>query len=211
MSPERNPILSDSISDSALLDAYRTSGGSRSALETLLTRHEGRLFATCMRMVGDRETARDLAQETLVRVIGAIDSFDGRAQFTTWMTRIAMNCCISHLRKEKHRRAASLEASVGGASSLRERLESTEPEPARGVQHDEDLQRLTLAMLQLTPDQRAVLVLRDVHGAAERDIARTLNIAAGTVKSRLFRARSALRAAMVELENPGESPERKQN
>jgi len=199
------------MSDSALLDAYRAAGSSRSALETLLTRHEGRLFATCMRMVNDRETARDLAQETLVRVIGAIDSFDGRAQFTTWMTRIAMNCCISHLRKEKHRRATSLEAPIGEASSLRQRLESTEPGPASGVQLDEDLQRLRLAMQQLSADQRAVLVLRDVHGAAERDIARTLNIAAGTVKSRLFRARLALRAAMVELENPGESPERKRN
>lgn len=203
------------MSDAALLDAYRAadraSGGSRSALETLLTRHEGRLFATCMRMVGDRETARDLAQETLVRVIGAIDSFDGRAQLTTWMTRIAMNCCISHLRKEKHRRSASLEAPRGEAPSLRQRLESAEPGPMSRVQHDEDLHRLSLAMQRLSPEQRAILILRDVHSNAERDIARTLNIAAGTVKSRLFRARSALRAAMVELENPGTTPARKRS
>lgn len=201
-----DPIRLDALSDEALIGAYRASGGrDRGALERLLTRHEKQLFATCMRIVGDREAARDMAQDTLVRIIQALDSFDERAKFTTWMTRIAMNVCISHLRKEKHRRGASLEASSGDGPMARSLLESGEPEAGGRVELEEDLRRLAAAMRALEPEQRAILTLRDVRGLDYRDIAEAMNVPVGTVKSRLFRARSALREAMEAMDESSAS------
>lgn len=192
-----DPVRLDSLDDAALIRAYRSSGGAnRSALEQLLKRHERQLFATCLRIVGDRETARDLAQDTFVRIIGAIDTFDERAKFTTWMTRIAMNGCISHLRKQKHRRGASLEAARPDGVTPRSILESAEPGPGSRVELDENLRRLARAMQTLEPEQRAILVLRDVRGLEYREIAEAMHLAIGTVKSRIFRARGALREAM---------------
>ena len=197
MTSHDDPIRLDSLDDAALIRAYRESGGrNQSALERLLTRHEQQLFATCLRIVGDRETARDLTQDTFVRIIQALDSFDERAKFTTWMTRIAMNGCISHLRKQKHRRAASLDATTAGGVMPRSLLESGEPTAGGRVEMDESLRQLGLAMQLLEPEQRAILVLRDMRGLEYREITETLNIAVGTVKSRLFRARAALREAM---------------
>ncbi len=200
-----DPIRLDALDDASLIRAYLSSKGrNRGALERLLTRHEKQIFATCMRIVGDRETARDMAQDTMVRVIGAIDTFDERAKFTTWMTRIAMNVCISHLRKQKHRKGPSLEATTGDGQMPRSLLESGEPEPGQSVELQEDLRRLAEAMRSLEPEQRAILTLRDVRGLDYRDIAQTMDLAIGTVKSRLFRARSALREAMEALSDPDE-------
>lgn len=197
MTAPPGPSRFDALDDDALVRAARGAGeNARAALETLLVRHEKQVYATCLRIVGDREAARDLAQDTLVRVIGAIESFDGRARFTTWLTRIAMNACISHLRKQKHRRSASLEAAGADGLTGRDRLESVEPAPTGRVELEEDLARLADAMRSMDDQQRAILVLRDVRRLDYREIAETLHVPVGTVKSRLFRAREALRQAI---------------
>lgn len=203
MVPSRDPARLGEADDEALVRASRSGGAAgRAALERLLLRHEKQLYATCRRMVSDRDVARDLTQDTLVRVIGAIGSFDGRARFTTWMTQIAINVCISYLRKQKHRRGPSLEAAVGDGEPARNRLESTEPAPGRRVELDDDLNRVDRAMQTLPGEQRAILVLRDVRGFEYREIAEALHLPVGTVKSRLFRARQALREAVEALERP---------
>lgn len=203
----QDPIRLDTLDDAALIRAYRASEHAKSAiLERLLLRHEKQLYATCLRMVGSRETARDLTQETFVRIIGAIDSFDERAKFTTWMTRIAINGAISHLRKQKHRRMASLDDAGADGVSRGEILQSVEPQPNQRVQLDEDLRWLAEAMGSIEPDQRAILLLRDARGLEYREIAEVIGVAVGTVKSRLFRARQALRQAVETMENAGQSP-----
>ncbi|RMH30319.1 MAG: sigma-70 family RNA polymerase sigma factor [Planctomycetota bacterium] len=197
MTAHHDPSRLADLDDDALVRAARADGEpARAALEALLVRHEKRVYATCLRIVGDPETARDLAQDTLVRVIGAVGAFDGRARFTTWLTRIAMNVCISHLRKAKHRRAASLEAPVAAGPVGRDLLESAEPTAAGRVELDEDLARVARAMRALEEPQRVMLVLRDVRGLDYREIAEALHLPIGTVKSRLFRAREALRRAV---------------
>ncbi len=206
MVASEDPIRLDSLDDAALIRAYRSSGGrNRDVLERLLTRHERQLFATCMRIVGDRDVARDMVQDTMVRIIGAIDGFDDRAKFTTWMTRIAMNTCISHLRKQKVRRGPSLDAPGVDGRPQGAHLESGEPGAESRVQLDDDLQRLRMAMQSLEPEQRAILTLRDVRGLDYRDIAESMNLAIGTVKSRLFRSRQALREAMEALMEASDS------
>lgn len=197
--------------DAALVERAR--GGDRAALGELLTGHEGMLFAVCLRTLGDREAARDITQDALVKSIQSLDSFDGRSRFSTWLTRIAINACLSHLRKQRLRKHASLDAPAGRGSgggaggdggagssgqSIIQTLRGREPEPGSRIESDETLECLDRAMARIDPEQRVLLSLRDVRGLDYARIADALGVPVGTVKSRLFRARAALREAMEE-------------
>lgn len=186
--------------------ASRRPGGSHAdadrAWNELLTAHSDRLFAVCVRMVRDHDTARDLTQDALVRIVQHIESYDGRARLSTWMIRITMNVCLSHMRKQRLRRHASLDAPLGhdpsnpaatGASTIEQ---TAEPSAHNRVEYAEKRRVLLAAMEALEPDHKAVLTLRDVRGLDYREIADVLDVPVGTVKSRLFRARSALRDAI---------------
>lgn len=187
----------------------RIQSGDASAWGPLLERRETQIYATCRRMVSDAETARDLTQDVLVRLIEKINDFDGRARFSTWMTRITINHCISHLRKQKLRRHASLEAPVrksGGETmgSLGASLEQrSEHGVERGVESMEEAERVAGALRAIDPDHTAILTLRDVQGLDYAQIAETMEVPVGTVKSRLFRARAALREQVERMEKQG--------
>ena len=183
--------------------------GDRSALGALLQRHQQRMFNIALRMVGNRDDAAEMTQDAMLKVCEHIDGFRSDAKVTTWMTRIVMNRCISLLRKRKVRNHVSLESSgrsSGGddpAASLRQYLADTgEPRPAQRVETYEMLDRLQHAIAGLDDDFRAVLVLRDLEQMDYQQIAQTLELKVGTVKSRLFRARLALRQALQQLEQP---------
>lgn len=201
--------------DAAL--ARQAGTGDRAAAERLLTRYQDRLYAVCLRMTGRPESAADLCQDAMLKILRGLATFDARSSLLTWMTRVTMNVCLSHARSERLRRHASLDAPApgpggaagqeragggpgGGSRSASDRagwgttLASGEPEPGSSVEEDELHARLTRALAALEPEHRAILVLRDVQGLDYDQIAAALSIAEGTVKSRLFRARAALRA-----------------
>lgn len=182
----------------------KAKAGDREALGALLADQESRLFAVCLRMVGERESARDLAQDALVKAIHALETFDERARFSTWITRIAINACVSHLRKRKLRSHPSLDGAAADPADpkLSDRLEQRrEPPPHSRVEQSERLEALRLAMGALSPEQRALLLMRDGQDMDYASIAEALNVRVGTVKSRLFRARAALRDAMEQLQS----------
>ncbi len=202
--------------DARLARAARS--GDSKALSGLLSRHQPRIFRTCLRIVGDEEAAADATQDTLLRAVRAIASFDERAQFTTWITRIAINVCLTRARSEKLRRHISLDAPAGPARtgshaapnspggvtsdqipSLAEGLGGREQTPSERVQETEEEARVLRALSSLDPEARAILLLRDGNDLEYDQIAEVLNVAVGTVKSRLFRARQALREAMENL------------
>lgn len=202
-----------------LLGAWRS--GDRQALGELLAMHERRVYAVCLRMCANPELARDLTQDTLVKVIQGLERFDERARLSTWMTRIAINVCLTNRRRQSVRKAVSLDGSGKGAGLERpeDRAESMaaglpdhrEPDALSRVGKDEDLDRLERAMARLEPDQRAILILRDGQDMDYADIASVLEVPEGTVKSRLFRARMALRQQIERLEsspNLGPAPGR---
>lgn len=194
----------DADDDLPLIEAARR--GDREAWAALYQRHLPRIMGTCMQMTRDRELAADLAQDTFVKIIRAIDKFDGRARFTTWITTIAMNVCRSKFRSEKLRRHASLDAPLRGRDDKAppEPAQPAEPGGVSRVEANEDRDRVLAALSRLDPDQRAVLILADSQGLSYEHIAGTLGVAVGTVKSRLFRARSALRQQM---ESPRPPPD----
>lgn len=197
------PDFSLEPEDQALIAAARL--GDRLAMGRLLTRHQSRMFGLCYRIVHHREMAADLCQDAMVKVIQHLNGYDGRAQFTTWMTRIVINVCLSKLRSEKLRRHASLDGSRGSAGWDREsggigRIigQSREPSVAERVEDAEVRRDVEAALAILDPEQRTILLLRDQRGLDYDEIAEVLGIAVGTVKSRLFRARAALREALAE-------------
>jgi RNA polymerase sigma-70 factor, ECF subfamily len=209
--PDR-PLTIEDARDLELVETIR--GGDAGAWPELITRYQDRLFAVCLRLVHDRELASDLTQDTFVKVIQNLDKYDGRSKLSTWLIRITMNVCLSKLRSEKLRRHASLDApssptNRGGGNGMgpgeapsrgSQIAQDRELSGLPGVERDQERQVLLAALRLVDDEQRAILILRDGHGLEYEQIAETTGIAVGTVKSRLFRARLALREAVEQLQ-----------
>ncbi len=193
LGPQDPPRLTP-LQELQLLEAHR--GGEPAAMGKLLEAYQRRIYSICYRMIRDEHEARDLTQDAMLRVIQGLDSFDGRSKLSTWIIRVTMNTCLSHLRKQKLRRHGSLDAGSENATPgpLDPRSFGELSPPGR-VELAEMRLLLGRALLCLDPDMRAVLVLRDMQELEYERIAKVLEVPVGTVKSRLFRARLALRAA----------------
>lgn len=203
----------DDARDRALLAAHRA--GDRGALSDLLESYQDRLFSICMRMVNCPETSADLTQEAMVKIIQGIDAFAGRSKLSTWMIRVTMNVCLTHRRRMRLRNHLSIELPTGGsggdaggdgdgsALTIGDSLPcERETGSFEAVASRETRSRLYRAMERLEANARAILILRDVQGLDYGQIADVLDVPTGTVKSRLFRARAALRDA---IERTGDS------
>ena len=180
--------------------------GDQGALGQLLSDQQQRLYNVALRMVGNRDDAAEVTQEAMLKVIENINSFRGHSQITTWMIRITMNLSFSHLRKRRLRQTTSLDAtgSTGPQDDqltpLREQLSNPgELGPDLRVQQSEMVSHLITALDKQQDDLRAVLVLRDIDELDYDQIAEVLEIPVGTVKSRLFRGRLALRKEMLNI------------
>jgi RNA polymerase sigma-70 factor (ECF subfamily) len=165
--------------------------GDRAALHDLLEPEAGRLYAVCLRMLGDAVAAEDASQEALIRIIRSVSGFDRRSRFSTWTTRIAMNVCLTRLRERKRRDRHAPKVRIHAGASAR-----GEPEADERVQDREQRRAVLSALDALSNEHRAVLVLRDVRGMDHEQIGAVLGLPVGTVKSRVFRARAALRGLL---------------
>jgi RNA polymerase sigma-70 factor (ECF subfamily) len=171
------------------LTLARAQRGDESACRALVRRYERPVFAMISRMCG-RDRVEDLAQETFLRVFTALPRFEsaGPARLSTWILTIATRLALDELRRRPLR-----------TTPLDDRMVDRLPGSARA---DEGAERRSLrlalqrAVAELSPEQRAVVLLREVHGLDYDEIGRALEIDLGTVKSRLHRARAALRAAL---------------
>jgi RNA polymerase sigma-70 factor (ECF subfamily) len=180
------------LREQQLVQAYQS--GDPAALGELLSAYQRRVYAVCARMVRARGEAADLTQDALVKIIEGLNGYDGRAAVSTWIIRVTINCCLSHLRREQIRRHGSLDEPVGPGGGTRGRgLSSAELSPAAHVEQAERQAVLLRALTEVEPPMRAVLVLRDLQDLDYQQIAEVLSVPVGTVKSRLFRARAALR------------------
>jgi RNA polymerase sigma-70 factor (ECF subfamily) len=175
----------------------RARQGDRAAYGQIVMLHQDRLFNAVLRMVGDREEAGEITQEALARGLVKIESFRGEASAYTWLFRIAMNLAISQLRKVQRHRTFSLDAPRGDgqdqASGLLDRVQQQQTDPQAELEKRERDQQVLAALGRLDAEYRAVLVMRDIEGFDYQQIADVLGLPLGTLKSRLFRARLALR------------------
>jgi len=176
--------------------------GNWSAMEQLVTRYQDRLYVTLLRMVSHPDDAADLVQETFVRAMQGVARFEGKSTLYTWLFRIAMNLAISHRRANQYRATVSLDAgreeeegSVNrqAAGLQRQLTQETEEDPAVSAERQMEYEKLQMALARLDPDFKAVIVLRDVEECDYDQMAAILEVPVGTIKSRLFRARTALR------------------
>ena len=203
--PEAPAPVTLSFQDEQTLAQLRR--GNWSAMEQLVSRYQDRLYVTILRMVNHPEDAADLVQETFVRAMQAVAKFEGKSSLYTWLFRIGVNLALSHRRSGIYRAAASLDAGMDEddsgpglnrqAAGLRRQLaQDTEDDPAVNVERTMEHERLQLALANLDPEFKAVIVLRDIEECDYDQIAAILDVPIGTVKSRLFRARTALREAL---------------
>lgn len=188
--------------DTALAGA--AARGDRAAAEALLRRHHDMVLAVCRRIVLDRGGADDAAQEALVGVARGVASFDGRAQVRTWIYRIAVNAALDEVRRARRRPPPADPASTSWEGAAEHPHDaSTE---AAVVARDE----LHRALESLPEDFRAVMALRYLLDMEYADIATTLQVPIGTVRSRISRGTDLLRASLSG--NPGApSVRQKQN
>jgi RNA polymerase sigma-70 factor (ECF subfamily) len=209
-SPKREPVSPAAAKardrETALL--LKARGGDRSAYGQIIVLYQDRLFNALLRMVGETEEARELTQETFVRGLEKIDSFRGEASPYTWLFRIGMNLAISNLRRSQRVRMFSIDG-VGyrgngsgqagdhprdQASALIDRIASAKGDtPAQAAERNELHQIVLDALGRIDAEYRAVLVMRDVEGFDYQQMADVLALPLGTLKSRLFRARLALK------------------
>lgn len=179
--------------------------GDRGAFGQIVLLFQDRIYNGILRLVGNPDEARELTQETFTRALVKIDSFRGHAGPYTWLFRIAVNLAISQLRKVQRRRTFSLDQPTGRdngqatkrddqAAGLAERIaEQKTPTPAQSVEDRERNEQVLAALGRLDAEYRAVLVMRDIEGFDYEQMAQVLDLPLGTLKSRLFRARLALR------------------
>jgi len=192
--------MTQELSDEELLAAFQQ--GDASAFELLLRRHRGPLFTFLVRMLGDKEKAEDLAQETFLRIVKSAATWEQRAKFQTWLYTIARNLCVDQSRRDKFRRTSSLDDSgPQGAEDegapLVDQVAGQGPLPDRAAESVRLRPVLQRALLGLPDEQREVFVLREQAGVPFKEIAEMIGVNENTVKSRMRYALEGLRRALA--------------
>jgi RNA polymerase sigma-70 factor, ECF subfamily len=184
------------VREAALIQRCAT--GDETAFAELVAEHQRMVVQLAMNLLGDREEALDLAQDVFIRVFRTIGQFRGQSALRTWIYRIAVNQARNRHRFWRRRRRSdqvSLDAHVEAHGDFQSGAESG---PDRIFAQKELAARLQEALDALPFDQRTAIVLREVDGLSYDEIAFSLGVAVGTVKSRLTRARQTLRAGLRE-------------
>jgi len=171
--------------------------GDGHAFDRLVDAHYRSVYNTAYRMLGAESAASDATQATFLKVYEALGSFRGDASFSTWLYRITMNVCLDDLRRRRNEPLSLTDEDEEGEPTGERDLPDESDEPGRTAEQRE-LQRLVHeAIGRLPEDFRTVIVLYDIRGLSYQDIGAALDIPLGTVKSRLNRARHALREEMA--------------
>jgi RNA polymerase sigma-70 factor, ECF subfamily len=172
--------------------------GDVGAFERLLRRHRSPLYTFFVRMLGDRARAEDLAQETFLRIVRGAAAWERRARFQTWLYTIARNLCVDAVRRERFRRAESLDAQEGEEGPLVDAVPSGSAGPDRQAESARLRPLLQRALVALPAEQREVFVLREQAGLSFKEIAELVEANENTVKSRMRYALLGLRRALAD-------------
>jgi len=183
--------------DAALVAA--AIGGDRAAMDRLLRRHYDRIHAVCRRITGSDADAADAAQEAMIAVVRNLASFDGRSSFGTWVYRIATNASLDELRRRRRRPVLAEPTEVPDDHDAHR----ADPEGGRRLDQIDDRMLLDTVLRQVPEEFRVPLVRRDVGDLDYAEIAATLDVPVGTVKSRIARGRAALGRLLDAGNRPG--------
>jgi RNA polymerase sigma-70 factor (ECF subfamily) len=168
----------------------RAKDGDRASQETLVRLYEGRVYGLVLRMVGNTEDARDILQETMVKALTSLHTYNPAYQFRGWLFRIATNKSLDFLRKRKMERRTFTYPDESGVEDIPNGRTAVDEMIAQKL----DRETVERCMAKLDPRQRAVLVLRYKDGLSYREIAEVLAMPMGTVKTMLHRGRLELKS-----------------
>ncbi len=187
--------------------------GNTAAFGDLVERHQDRLYNTMVRLLDHAEDARDVVQEAFLHAYQSLHSFKGDSLFFTWLYRIAMNTAISM--KRKQRPVLRIQPNREGGNLLEPLDVSEGNQPGYALEMAEEERRIHEALARLSPEHRAVLVMKDMEGMKYEDMAEVLDVPIGTIRSRLHRARLEMREILIHDEarsekkpSPAIAPER---
>ena len=179
-----------SLTDEILVQ--KSNKGDLNAFNELVLRYEGKVFSIAYRFMGNHADAGDLAQETFIRLYQSLASFRGDSSFATWLFRITANACRDELRKRQRRRSISMDEMIAASPANVPVADSTYS-PEEAVQRNEVQRQVQECLSELSDDHRLILVMREIQGFSYDEIADVLQCSLGTVKSRISRARNALK------------------
>ena len=190
----QNPIREDADRD--LVERCKT--GDREAFRDLVAQHERTVFSAIATMVNDPHEADDIAQEVFIKVHRSLKSFKGQSRFSVWLYRIAINQCLDHIKHRKLRPEGTSLESLKDQDDQHMDLFFKDPSPDGAEMFENDRLRNSVrwVVASLSPDHRAVIALKDLEGYSQDEIAEILDCPVGTVKSRLTRAREALKVKL---------------
>lgn len=181
----------------------RLKQGDERAFQELVHTYQDRIFGLVYRMIGNRQEAEDIAQEVFISVHRGIANYRGEGRFYTWLYRIASNTCknrIKYLKGRNFHRASDIDetpaAHTQGEAGPVVALQSVVPGPEATVVGDRLERAIQYEIAQLEPEHRLLIVLRDIQGLSYAEILRITGLQEGTLKSRLHRARLALKARL---------------
>ena len=173
--------------------------GDVQAFRHLVERYEDRIYGLACSILGDPEAARDAAQEAFVRVYKALGRFEGRSSFYTYLYRITTNVCLTFAQREQRRPdRVSIERMQEVNEMTLDRFLGTD-EPQNDIERIGLREEIQKVLDYLSPEHRAVVILKDIEGFSQEEIADVLDVSVGTVKSRLSRARARLRDLLLPL------------
>lgn len=187
------------MSEQELIQAARS--GDQAAFAALVEANQAMVYSLAYRMTGNSEDAADLAQEAFLNAWRGLARFQGQASFSTWLYRLTSNACIDFLRREKRRSTLSLTLEADEEESRQTEVSDERWSPEALLDRQESLQAVRRALGQLSDEHREVLLLRELEGLSYREIAQALGLEEGTVKSRIARARLALRDFLLQSGN----------
>lgn len=182
----------------------QTREGDRTAFRALVERYQRKVSGLAIGMLRNQDDALDVVQEAFAKAYQNLDRFKGDSSFYTWLYRITVNLCIDHQRRESRLAQVPIDT-TGERGDGDEAMgavvsdESVGSDPVRGAEGTEIRERLEEAMSELTPEHRAVILLREVEGLSYDEISHALDCPKGTVMSRLHYARQQLKQKLQEL------------
>lgn len=186
--------------DADTASVERFQAGDPEAFEALVRSREREVYRTALRMLGSEDDAMDASQETFIRAYRSLGAFRNEASFKTWVIGICINVCRNKLAsasENMRRRSTSLaKENPEDGEEMESPLRDTSPDPASATLGSELKQALARALEKLSPEHREIIVLRDIQDLDYDEVGAILRCPEGTVKSRLSRARQALREAL---------------
>ncbi|ABR49266.1 RNA polymerase, sigma-24 subunit, ECF subfamily [Alkaliphilus metalliredigens QYMF] len=177
----------------------KSKDGDSESFEKLILQHQKKAFNIAYRMLGNLEDANDVTQEALLKAYRAINRFQEKSSFSTWLYTIVTNTCVDFIRKNRKTKVVYLDREYEGEEGQYKREVYDDENGPEELLEKKEVQRLIHdAINLLNYEQRKVIILRDIEGFSYREIAEILDCAEGTIKSRINRARSNLKNLITE-------------